>query len=120
MTKKLRLKFEIAVILLIFVSCTFFAYRTLGKPVNLHHAVTQIFDDHVAVYRVKDGVMTIRAEAEGWDGSGWSQSNARRDGLRKISKLYAAVIDENYPVKQINVTVTYFGKKEIERTLYIK
>ncbi|MCO7125154.1 hypothetical protein NIE88_05120 [Sporolactobacillus shoreicorticis] len=120
MPRKLKLTLEIALVSLISLSCAFFTYRMFGKPLSPHHTVTRIFDDHVDVYRVKDGVMTIRAEAEGWDGTGWSQSNARRDGLRKISKLYATVTDENYTVKQINVTVTYYGKKEIQQTLYIE
>ncbi|MCO7125634.1 class 1 isoprenoid biosynthesis enzyme [Sporolactobacillus shoreicorticis] len=120
MPKKTKTILEISLILITLLSCFVFAYRTLGNPVGLHHTVIRIFDDHVDVYHIKDGVMTIRAEAEGWDGSGWSQTNAHRDGLRKINKLHAAVIDENYPVRQINVMVTYYGKKEIERTLYIK
>lgn len=120
MPKKLRPTLEIAFALLIVLSCSFFAYRMFGKPIGLQHTVYRIFDDHVDVYRVKDGIMTIHAEAEGWDGTGWSHDNARSDGLKKINKLYAAVIDEKYPLKQINVTVTYFGQKEIKRTLYIK
>ncbi|WP_152080532.1 hypothetical protein [Sporolactobacillus terrae] len=116
----MKLTLEITLVSLIALSCAFFVYRMLGKPLGLHHTVTRIFDDHIDVYRVKDGILTIRAEAEGWDGTGWSQSNAQRDGLRKINKLYAAVVMEKYLVKQIDVTVTYYGNKQIEQTLYIK
>ncbi|MCL1630797.1 hypothetical protein M3N64_02420 [Sporolactobacillus sp. CPB3-1] len=116
----LRTGIEIILMAIIFISCVAFAYRALGNPVTLHHTATRIFDDGVILYRVKDQVMTVHAEGDGWDGSKWSSENARRDGLRKINKLYAAVIHEKYPIKQIHVTVTYYGKKEIERVLYIK
>ncbi|WP_028982825.1 hypothetical protein [Sporolactobacillus terrae] len=104
----------------LFTSTLFFAYRVIGKPVNLHHAVNRVFDDRIDYYNLKNGVLTVKSDNFGWDGTGWSVKHARRNGLRQIEKLQKVVLEYEPGVKKINVTITYLKKPEIKKSIVIK
>lgn len=104
----------------LFASSLFFAYRVIGKPVSLHHAVNRVFDDRVDYYNLKNGVLTVKSDNFGWDGTGWNVKHARESGNRQIKKLQKVVPKYEPGVKKINVTITYLKRPEINKSIVIK
>jgi hypothetical protein len=98
---------ETTIMSIVLLGLGFSTYYCLGKPLTLHHAVYRVFNDRITYYHLENKKLTVITDNFGWDGTGWSQGQAIRDGKRQINKLLATLPQFDGQVSQIDVTVTY-------------